>query len=327
MIFDGFWVLLGVKLLALTVVVIGGSLVIIYAELKVGAHMQNRVGPYYAGVRWGWAQPLADAVKFLQKEDLVPADADTKVFKAAPMVSLMGTMAVFVIVPFSPKLIVRDLDLGIFYALAASSLGTLAMLMAGWSSANKFSLMGGLRAAAQLIAYELPMVLAVVGVVIQAGTLSMVQIVDAQVALGLPYVIGGQAVGFFIFVTASLAELSRTPFDMPIAESELVSGYMTEYSGIRFTMFYLAEYAGLFAAAAIASTLFLGGYHFPGLDVEVWGPFVLLAKVGALAFLMIWFRWTWPRLREDQLQSFAWRWLVPLALANIVVTAVLKVAL
>lgn len=327
MIFDGFWVLLGVKLLALTVVVIGGSLVIIYAELKVGAHMQNRVGPYYAGVRWGWAQPLADAMKFLQKEDLVPDDADAKVFKAAPMVSLMGTMAVFVIVPFSPKLIVQDLDLGIFYALAAASLGTLAMLMAGWSSANKFSLMGGLRAAAQLIAYELPMVLAVVGVVIQAGTLSMVQIVDAQVALGLPYVVGGQAVGFFIFVTASLAELSRTPFDMPIAESELVSGYMTEYSGIRFTMFYLAEYAGLFAAAAIASTLFLGGYHFPGLDAGVWGPFVLLAKVGALAFLMIWFRWTWPRLREDQLQSFAWRWLVPLALANIAVTAVLKVAL
>jgi NADH-quinone oxidoreductase subunit H len=302
-------------------------LVIIYAELKVGAHMQNRVGPYYAGVRWGWAQPLADAVKFLQKEDLVPAAADAKVFKAAPMVSLMGTMAVFVIVPFSPKLIARDLDLGIFYALAAASLGTLAMLMAGWSSANKFSLMGGLRAAAQLIAYELPMVLAVVGVVVQAGALSMVQIVDAQVALGLPYVVGGQAVGFFIFVTASLAELTRTPFDMPIAESELVSGYMTEYSGIRFTMFYLAEYAGLFAAAAIASTLFLGGYHFPGLDAEIWGPFILLAKVGVLAFLMIWFRWTWPRVREDQLQSFAWRWLVPLALANIAATAVLKVVL
>ncbi len=324
---DGFWVLLGVKLLAMAVVIIGGSLVIIYAELKVGAHMQNRVGPYYAGVRWGWAQPLADALKFLQKEDLVPADADTSVFKAAPMVSLMGTMAVFVVVPFSPKLIVRDLDLGIFYALAAASLGTLAMLMAGWSSANKFSLMGGLRAAAQLIAYELPMVLAVIGVVVQAGTLSMVQIVDAQVALGLPYVIGGQAVGFLIFVTASLAELSRTPFDMPIAESELVSGYMTEYSGIRFTMFYLAEYAGLFAAAAIASTLFLGGYYLPGLDAEVWGPFVLLAKVGVLAFLMIWFRWTWPRLREDQLQSFAWRWLVPLSLANIAATAVLKVVL
>jgi NADH-quinone oxidoreductase subunit H len=187
--------------------------------------------------------------------------------------------------------------------------------------------MGGLRAAAQLIAYELPMVLAVVGVVVQAGALSMVQIVDAQVALGLPYVVGGQAVGFFIFVTASLAELTRTPFDMPIAESELVSGYMTEYSGIRFTMFYLAEYAGLFAAAAIASTLFLGGYHFPGLDAEIWGPFILLAKVGVLAFLMIWFRWTWPRVREDQLQSFAWRWLVPLALANIAATAVLKVVL
>jgi NADH-quinone oxidoreductase subunit H len=253
------------------------------------------------------------------------------------MVSLMSTVAVFVIVPFSPDLIARDLDLGVFYALAVGSIGTVGILMAGWSSANKYSLMGGLRAAAQLIAYELPMVLAVVGVVIQAGTMSMVGIVEAQGSnglyqipgtdIGLPFLVAGQAVGFAIFMVAALAELSRIPFDMPIAESELVMGYLTEYSGIRFTMFFLAEYAGMFAMSAIGATLFLGGYYFPGLDTEVLGPFVLMGKVTLLVFLMIWFRWTWPRLREDQLQGLAWRWLIPVSLANIVVTAILKVAL
>jgi NADH-quinone oxidoreductase subunit H len=334
--FDNFWVLLAVKLLGVVTVVLILALVVIYAELKISAHMQSRIGPYYAGGRWGWAQPLADALKFLQKEDLVPADADAPVFKFAPAVSLMGTFAVLVILPFSPSLIAEDLDLGIFYVLAAGSVGTLGVLMAGWSSANKYSLIGGLRAAAQLIAYELPLVLAVVGVVIQAGTLSMVGIVEAQaqpvfhigdVGVQLPYLAQGQVIGFLIFMTAVLAELSRTPFDLPMAESELVMGYLTEYSGIRFTMFFLAEYAGMFALSAVAATLFLGGYHLPGLDADIFGPFVLIAKTFVLVFLIIWFRWTWPRVREDQLQGFAWKWLVPAALANIAVTAVLKVAL
>jgi NADH-quinone oxidoreductase subunit H len=194
--------------------------------------------------------------------------------------------------------------------------------------------MGGLRAGAQLIAYELPLVLAVVGVVIQAGTMSMVGIVEAQsqpvfhlgtVGIPLPYALQGQIVGFVVFMMAALAELVRIPFDMPVAESELVMGYLTEYTGIRFTMFLLAEYAGMFVMSAIASVLFLGGYYFPGLNVEWFGPFVLVGKALVLVFVMIWFRWTWPRLREDQLQSLAWRWLVPVALANIAVTAVVKV--
>jgi NADH-quinone oxidoreductase subunit H len=332
---DDFWVLLALKLIAIAVIVPGISLVVIYAELKIGAHMQNRIGPYFAGGRWGWAQPLADAVKFLQKEDLIPDEADRRIFKLAPMVSLMATFTVWVIIPFSPTLIVQDLDLGIFYALAVSAFGTLAVLMAGWASANKYSLMGGLRAAAQLIAYELPLILAVVGVVIQAGTMSMRGIVEAQaepffhigsVGIPLPYLLQGQVIGFVIFMVAALAELSRIPFDLPIAESELVMGFVTEYSGMRFTMFFLAEYAGMVGMSAIAATLFLGGYHFPGLDSALFGPFVLLAKVALLVFLIIWFRWTWPRLREDQLQAFAWRWLVPLGLANIAATAVLKVA-
>jgi len=334
MIFDNFWALLGLKILIMALVVPGVSLVIIFAELKISAHMQSRVGPYFAGGRYGWAQPLADGLKFMQKEDLVPRDADRPVFKIAPMIVLAGTLAVFVIVPFSPRLVVRNLDLGVFYALAAGSIGTVGVLMAGWSSANKYSLMGGLRAAAQLIAYELPLVLAVVGVVIQAGTMSMVGIVEAQAqtwfhigdfGVSLPFALQGQIIGFAIFMIATLAELNRIPFDMPIAESELVMGYLTEYSGIRFTMFFLGEYAGMFAMSAIASTLFLGGYYFPGLDSDVFGPAVLMAKVGLLVFLMIWMRWTFQRLREDQLQSLAWKWLVPLALGNIALTATLKV--
>jgi len=331
---DNFWVVLGLKLLIVALVVPGVSLVIIFAELKISAHMQSRVGPYFAGGRYGWAQPLADGLKFMQKEDLVPRDADRPVYKIAPMIVLAGTLAVFVIVPFSPDLVVRDLDLGVFYALAAGSIATVGVLMAGWSSANKYSLIGGLRAAAQLIAYELPLVLAVVGVVIHAGTMSMVGIVEAQAepffhigdtGISLPYIFQGQIVGFVIFFIAMLAELSRTPFDMPIAESELVMGYLTEYSGIRFTMFFLGEYAGMFAMSAIAATLFLGGYHLPGLDSGIFGPVVLMAKVGLLVFLMIWFRWTFPRFREDQLQTLAWKWLIPLSLANIAATATLKV--
>ncbi len=333
---DNIWVVLVVKLAAAVVVVFAFALVIMFAELKVSAHMQSRIGPYFAGGRWGWAQVFAEALKFLQKEDLIPGDADHRVFRLAPMVSLLGTFAVIVVIPLSPSLFAGDLDVGIFYALAAGSLSTIAILMAGWSSANKFSLMGGLRAGAQLIAYELPLVLAVVGVVIQAGTMSMVGITEAQaqplfhlggVGISLPYALQGQIIGFAIFMIAALAELVRIPFDMPVAESELVMGYLTEYSGIRFTMFLLGEYAGMLAMSAIASVLFLGGYHFWGLNAHWFGPFVILGKALVLVFVMIWFRWTWPRLREDQLQSLAWRWLVPLALANIAVTATLKVVL
>jgi len=201
--------------------------------------------------------------------------------------------------------------------------------MAGWSSANKYSLMGGIRAAGQLIAYELPLILAVVGSVILAGTMSMEGIVQAQIEAGYPYVII-QFVGFGIFMIAALAELSRIPFDMPIAESELVMGYLTEYSGFRFLFFFLAEFASMFTLSAIAVTLFLGGYWLPGIPestLEFAGPVILMAKVFLLVFAMIWFRWTFPRFREDQLQSLAWKWLIPLALLNIAITAVFKVVL
>ena len=336
-----FWLLLAIKIGLILAVVMPGALAIIFGELKISAHMQSRMGPYFAGGRWGWAQPLADGLKFMQKEDLVPDAADARVYRLAPYVVLMGTFATFVVIPFGPDLVARNLDLGIFYLLAVSSLSTLGVLMAGWSSGNKYSLIGGLRAAAQLIAYELPLVLAVVGVAIQAETLSLSGIVNAQaswqwfgaspewVNLIPPYMIL-QCLGLGIFVVASLAELSRIPFDMPIAESELTMGYLTEYSGLRFTMFFLGEYAGMVSLAAVASTLFLGGYWLPWVSVgmlNILGPFVLLSKVMVLAFIFIWLRWTFPRLREDQLQVIAWKWLIPLALFNILITGFLKVVI
>lgn len=330
-----FWVLLLVKVGVVAALIPAAGLVIGFAELKLSAKMQNRVGPYFAGGRWGWAQLLADGIKFFQKEDLVPAEADRAVFKMAPFIVFIGTVALFVVIPFSPSLVVQDLDIGIFFALAISSVSTIGVLVAGWSSANKYSLMGGLRAAGQLIAYELPLVLATVGVVVMAGTMSLNGIVEAQAGWfsetgwngGLPFVIP-QIIGFVIFMIAAVAELSRTPFDMPIAESELVMGYLTEYSGFRFLFFFLAEFANMFSMSAIAATLFLGGYWAPGLSeaqLEFAGPLILSAKVGLLVFLLIWFRWTFPRFREDQLQTLAWKWLIPLSLVNIVATGVFKV--
>jgi NADH-quinone oxidoreductase subunit H len=327
--FANFWVSLAGKLLLVALMIPLVGMVIGFAEMKLSAKMQARVGPYFAGGRWGWAQLIADGVKFFQKEDLIPEDADRPMFKVAPVLVLVGTVSLLVVIPFGPGLIFRDLSVGVFYVLAISSLGTIGVLMAGWSSANKYSLMGGLRAAGQLIAYELPLLLAVVGSVILAGTMSMTGIVQAQIDAGYPYLLP-QILGFGVFMIAALAELTRIPFDMPIAESELVMGYLTEYSGFRFLFFFLAEFANMFSLSAVAATLFLGGYWLPGLSDDVLqfaGPVILLAKIGILVFAMIWFRWTFPRFREDQLQSLAWKWLIPIALFNIVLTGALKVIL
>lgn len=304
---------------------------------KILSHMQSRLGPMEAGggPRFhGWAQLLADAVKFIQKEDIIPEAADRPVFALAPGVVLASTFLLFVVIPASSALVIVDLDVGIFFALAVGSISTVGVLMAGWSSANKYSLMGGLRAAGQIIAYELPLVLAVVGVAMQAGTLSLNGIVAAQArfhlfgsAVTVPYVLP-QLLGFLSFVIASQAEVAQAPFDMPVAESELVFGYQTEYTGMRFLMFYLGEISTVIALSAIAATLFLGGYYVPGVSattLKFIGPAVLLAKTFLVAFLLFWARFTYPRLREDQLQKFAWKFLIPLTLANIVVTGVAKV--
>ena len=220
---SNFWIALTAKLVfvALFIPLIG--IVLTYSEIKLSAKMQHRVGPYFAGGRWGWAQPIADGIKFFQKEDLIPAESDRTVFKLAPVLVFVGTASLLVVIPFGPNLAIRDLSVGVFYALAISTVTTLGVLIAGWSSGNKYSLMGGLRAAGQLIAYELPLVLAVVGTVIIAGTMSLDGIVRAQISAGYPFVIV-QFLGFGIFMVAALAELIRIPFDMPVGESELVMG-------------------------------------------------------------------------------------------------------
>jgi len=305
------------------------ALALTIIEIKGSAYMQRRPGPLHVGLR-GFIFPIAEVIKFIQKEDIIPTKADKSVFKMAPAYIFISVFGLFVVIPASPTLIVRDLELGVFYFLAISSLSTIGVLTAGWSSANKYSMMGGLRAAGQLIAYELPLILAVIGVVIQAETMSLVGIVEAQKELGLPFIIAGQGVAFLIFMVAATAEMMRVPFDMPIGESELVSGFLTEYSGIRFLLFYISEYINLFVMCAIASTLFLGGYHIPFLPeewVNFYGPVVLISKTFALASVLILIRWSFPRFREDQLQNIAWKILIPVSLVNILVTAVMKVVL
>ncbi len=304
---------------------------------KMVSFMQSRLGPMEAGP-YGSMQLFAEVGKSLQKEDIVPARADAKLFKLAPYLVIASVLLVYIAVPFGPDAYFADLDAGIFYALAVSSISVIGILIAGWASANKYSLIGGLRAAGQLIAYELPLVLAVMGVVIQAGTLNLQKIVTAQAEgeifgfdwLGNPFVLT-QIVGFLVFVIAMQAELTQTPFDMPIAESELVAGYITEYSGMRFLLFFIGEFASAGAFAALAATLFLGGWYLPGLDVDadymnVVGPLVLFTKIMLIGAVIFWVRFTYPRFREDQLQKFAWTVLIPVSLVNILVTMVLKVA-
>jgi NADH-quinone oxidoreductase subunit H len=232
-------------------------------------------------------------------------------------------IALFVVVPFSNEIFVLNLDIGIFFVMAMSSISVIGILMAGWASANKFSLMGGLRAAAQLIAYELPLVFAAASVVMQAGTLSMIGIAEAQERF---WFVLTQPIGFFIFLTASVAELSRPPFDMPVADSEIIFGALTEYTGLKFAFLMLTEYGGIVALSAVSSVLFLGGYQAPPLLDAIPAPLWMAAKIGALSFFIIWLRATYPRLREDQLQRFSWLALIPLAMLQILVVAVVKVA-
>ena len=340
-----YWAQSLLRVLGGTVAVLLPAGTIVYLFLfKMMSFMQSRLGPMEAGP-YGSMQLIAEVGKWLQKEDIQPENADKRIFKIAPLIVLVSTFIFVVVVPFGPDAYFTNFEAGVFYALAVSSVSVLGILIAGWSSANKYSLLGGLRAAGQLIAYELPMVLAVVGVVIQAGSMNLQQIVFAQNAgsifgwdgIGNPYVLT-QFIAFVVFMIAVQAELTQTPFDMPIAESELVSGYMTEYSGFRFLIFFIAEFANVGIFALIASVLFLGGWGVPfswfgwdSLDsVDDWmnvvGPLIMIGKMLALSFLIMWVRFSYPRLREDQLQRFAWKVLIPVSLVNIMITAILKVA-
>ncbi|MFV0523664.1 MAG: complex I subunit 1/NuoH family protein [Acidimicrobiales bacterium] len=339
-----YWQSTLIKLLAAFAVVLlpAGGTVYLYL-FKAVSFMQSRLGPMEAGP-YGSMQLLAELGKSAQKEDIVPAKADPFVYKAAPYVVLMSTFLLVLVVPFGPDAMFSNFDTGIFLGMAVSSVSVIGIIMAGWASASKYSLLGGLRAAGQLIAYELPLVLAVVGVVISAGSLNLQQIVAHQVegeifgfgGLGNPYFLT-QILGFLIFLIAVQAELTQGPFDMPVAESELVSGYMTEYSGFRFLMFFIGEFATANVFAFIGSVLFLGGWAVPpfvtdllGIDpysnaMNFIGPLVMAVKMLALTFVVYWVRFTFPRFREDQLQTFAWKFLIPLALINIALTGLFKV--
>ena len=315
------WQILLIKVLIILIVVPVGALVGGYAEHKVMAHLQHRLGPMYPGGFHGWATTLADGLKFLLKEDIVPAAADRRVFGLAPAAIFVPIVMIYLVIPIDRTLIIEDLDVGIFYLLAIGSVSTIGVLMAGWSSANKYALIGALRSAAQLIAYELPIVLAAAAVAMLAGTLSLVGIVEAQ---SWPFVVWPPGIGllaFLIFTTGAVAEMTRIPFDMPVAESEIITGPFTEYTGMRYIFSHMfAEMGHLVAFGGIAATLFLGGYR----PIVPWEPLEFIPgvvwfflKTALMIFLFLWIRPTFPRVREDQLQKFAWMFLIPLSLVLI----------
>lgn len=290
---------------------------LIWWERKVSAHIQSRLGPMLVG--WhGALQTIADTIKLLLKENIVAKDTDKVSFCLAPLVAFVAAFLPFAAIPFAKNLVVQDFGLGLLYIFAVSSLGVIGVFMAGWGSGNKYSLLGAMRASAQIISYEIPLMLSVLSIVMLTGTLNMTKIVEAQ---GRMWFVFTQPIAFLIYFISALAETNRAPFDISEAESELVAGFHTEYSGMKFSMFFLAEYTNMFVVSAIAVTLFLGGWQGPFLP----GIFWFLAKVYFLIFLMMWIRWTFPRLRVDQLMNFAWKFLVPLAFLNILATALFLV--
>jgi NADH-quinone oxidoreductase subunit H len=289
-----------------------------YLERRVIAFMQDRLGPNRVGPQ-GLFQPVADVLKLFAKEDIVPAKADAIVFKLSTFVMVVSALLIYTVVPFGPNMIISNLNIGILFAISVSSVGAVGMLMAGWGSNNKYALLGAMRAAAQVVSYEIPLVFSIIGVLMITGSLSTVSIVEGQSAwLGWRWNVILQPIGFFVYFVSATAELNRTPFDLMEAESELVAGYHIEYSGIRFALFFLAEYLNAFAIAALGATLFFGGWLGPILPPYVW----FLIKTFALFFVFYWFRGTLPRVRIDQLMGLAWRFLLPAALANVVITGV-----
>jgi NADH-quinone oxidoreductase subunit H len=321
--------------------------VMTWVERRVMAVIQFRWGPNRVGPL-GLLQPVADGVKVFLKEDIVPSEADRPIYLLSPLMSLVPALIAFAVIPFGPtveiaghsvKLLLVDLDLGILLTLAAVSLGVYGIVCAGWSSGSKYALIGGLRSSAQMISYELPLALSVISVILVSGTLRPLSIVAQQDGWFwhwnvFPWVTGGwQTLAFVIFVVAAFAETNRLPFDLPEAESELVAGYHTEYSSLKFAMFFMAEYISMATSAAVAVTLFLGGYHLgfppetlglePGWLLWTLQIFAFVGKVACFMFLFVWVRWTLPRLRYDQLMALGWKSLLPLSLFNLVATAVI----
>ncbi|MCY3721469.1 MAG: NADH-quinone oxidoreductase subunit NuoH [Candidatus Poribacteria bacterium] len=300
-------------------------LVLVLAERKVSARFQNRTGPMRVGP-WGTLQTLADGVKLIFKEDFIPPQGDKLLFLLAPYIIFACSFAVFAAIPFSDGILVSDFNIGIFYIMAISSVIVMGVIMAGWSSNSKWSLLGSLRSAAQIVSYEIPLGLSILTVVMLVESLSMQEIVASQsngVFSWLIFRTPFAFIAFFIFFISSIAEVNRTPFDLPEAESEIVAGFHTEYSGMRFALFFIAEYANMFAVSAIAVTLFLGGWEgvLPGYDILGGFPGFVIKSM-ALVFLMMWLRWTLPRLRVDQLMNLCWKYFIPIAFFNILGTGI-----
>lgn len=291
-----------------------------YFERKIIGHMQVRMGPMRVG--WhGLLQPIADGIKSFFKEDIIPARADRPVFMAAPIICLVAMMTSLAVLPFAKGWVLANINIGMLFIFAMSSLASYGIMLAGWASNSKYTFLGGLRSMAQVISYEISLGLSLVGVIMLSGTLNLTEIVEAQgSAFGSMYVFP-QLIAFFVFCVAMLAETNRVPFDLPEAETELVSGYCTEYSGMRYAIFFMAEYIGMMVMASIGTICFFGGWHGP-FAVPFFPPFWFVLKVYMFMFCFIWIRATLPRYRYDQLMDIGWKLLIPLALANIVLTGI-----
>jgi NADH-quinone oxidoreductase subunit H len=312
-----FWAMRLVIDLVSVVALVGFAIVVVlfltWMERKVLARIADRIGPNRQGP-FGLIQPVADALKMLIKEDITPATADYWLFNMAPIIIMIPALLLFAVIPFGPGMYATDLNVGILYMIALGSITGLSMLMAGWGSDNKYALLGAFRSVAQLVSYEVPMILVIVSVVMITGSLSMVTIVANQ---SIPFALL-MPVAFVVYFLCAAAEGGRSPFDLMEGESEIVAGYFIEYSGMKFAMFYLAEYINLFVISAICTTLFLGGWKGPILPPYIW----FLIKCFAVIFTLMWFRGTWPRFRIDQMLDLAWKVFVPLSLVNILLVGV-----
>ena len=326
-----------IQILVVLFVVLTIVAYLVYLERKVSAFMQARLGPMRVGP-WGLLQPAADGLKLLLKEDIIPIKADRLVFALAPIISVVASLVVLAVIPWGATwATIANINIGLLFILAVSSVGVLGLVLAGWASNSKYSLLGALRSSAQMVSYEVGMGLSIIGALMFARTLSMNGIIEGQRADGMWYILF-QPVGFIVYLVSALGETNRAPFDLPEAESELVAGYHTEYSGFRWALFFMAEYSAMIVTSAVAVTLFLGGWMLPGIvgsSFFGYGPLiqsptwhtpvsivVFAAKIFLLIYVYMWFRWTWPRYRYDQLMELGWKWMIPAGLANIVLTGI-----
>ena len=326
------WIEWVVESIIIILIIIGGFAYLTLFERRTLARVQIRIGPNRAGPQ-GILQPIADGIKLIFKEELIPNKADKLVFLISPIITVIPALVLLAVIPFGPDIslfgrsitlgLAGEVNVGVLYIMAIASVAVYGIALAGWSSNNKYALMGGIRSAAQMVSYELALGLSMLGPIMLAGSMSLVDIVEAQSKVW--YVVW-QPLAFIIFMIAALAEVNRAPFDMPEAEQELVAGYHSEYSGMKFALFFMAEYIKMIAVSAIAATMFLGGYKLPFIELPaIFGPAILMAKIIVLLFGMIWVRATLPRFRYDRLMAFGWKVMLPLALLSVFVTAVIMV--